>query len=118
MDFQCPPTPNCVSSEACKAHQKITPFPLQGNPDNCWSALINILTNTSKIKIKHQDANQVHAIATTQLLRFKDDIFFERRADHIAVKSASRLGYSDLGANRRRLEAIRIRYIAALEDQA
>lgn len=117
MDFQCPPTPNCVSSEACAPHQKIAPFPIKGDPDTCWSALTDILTNTPQLKLKHQDAQRLHAVATTKLLRFKDDLYFERRTDHIAVKSASRLGYSDLGANRRRLESMRIRYIAALEGQ-
>lgn len=117
MDFQCPPTPNCVSSEASAPHQKIAPFPLPENPEKCWSILTNILTDTPQLKIKHQDQQRLHAIATTRIMRFKDDLYFERRADHIAVKSASRIGYSDLGANRRRLEAIRERYVTALEGQ-
>ncbi|MEC7418575.1 MAG: DUF1499 domain-containing protein, partial [Pseudomonadota bacterium] len=49
------------------------------------------------------------AEARTRLLRFVDDVEFELReeAGIIAVRSASRVGYSDLGANRRRIEKIR-----------
>ena len=47
--------------------------------------------------------------AKTRLLRFVDDVEFELRTGDgvIAVRSASRVGYSDLGANRRRIEKIR-----------
>jgi uncharacterized protein (DUF1499 family) len=68
------------------------------------------------VQMHHQEANRIHAIATTRLCRFKDDLFFELRDGHIAVKSASRLGYSDLGANRRRLEGLRARYLNAIES--
>lgn len=116
MNFQCPPTPNCVSSDACSAHQKIAPFPLQRqNADDCWQALTTLLTEMPHLKIEQQDDTRIHAIAKTRLLRFKDDLYFERRPDQIAVKSSSRVGYSDLGTNRRRLESLRNQYLLAIE---
>lgn len=56
-----------------------------------------------------QTERYLHAEARTRLLRFVDDVEFHLRpADgEIAMRSASRLGYSDLGANRRRLERLR-----------
>jgi hypothetical protein len=45
----------------------------------------------------------------TDLELTHDDLIFHRRADAgvIAMRSSSRLGYSDLGKNRSRLEAVR-----------
>ena len=56
-----------------------------------------------------QDSSYIHAEFRTRLLRFVDDVEFrlESETNEIAVRSASRVGYSDLGANRRRLERLR-----------
>jgi uncharacterized protein (DUF1499 family) len=49
---------------------------------------------------------------TTRWLRFTDDLEFlsDPGSNQIQVRSSSRVGYSDLGANRRRVERIRARY--------
>ncbi len=56
-----------------------------------------------------KNGGYVHAEARTSLMRFVDDMEFQLRSDEnlIAVRSASRLGLSDLGANKKRLQAIR-----------
>jgi uncharacterized protein (DUF1499 family) len=47
---------------------------------------------------------------TSALFRFVDDVefFADGNAKLIHVRSASRLGKSDLGVNRKRIEAIRV----------
>jgi len=55
------------------------------------------------------DADYLHAVFTTRTMRYRDDVEFNARPDRneIAVRSASRVGYGDLGANRKRVEWIR-----------
>jgi uncharacterized protein (DUF1499 family) len=50
--------------------------------------------------------------ARSRLLGFVDDIEMRVRGNRVVVRSASRVGYSDLGKNRRRLESIRQAMIA------
>jgi uncharacterized protein (DUF1499 family) len=57
----------------------------------------------------------LHAEARSLIFRFVDDVEFlidpgQRR---IQVRSASRIGYSDFGVNRRRVERIRQAFIQA-----
>jgi uncharacterized protein (DUF1499 family) len=53
-------------------------------------------------------------VFTSRLLRFRDDVeFLLGPGDAVQVRSASRLGYSDLGVNRKRVETIRARLTAA-----
>ncbi len=56
----------------------------------------------------------LHAEFRSQLFGFIDDleILVDEEQNSIAVRSASRVGYSDLGANRHRVQEIRRRYEA------
>lgn len=51
----------------------------------------------------------MHVEATTWIFRFVDDLEFlyQPTKGVIQLRSASRIGYSDLGKNRRRLEGLR-----------
>lgn len=111
----CPSTPNCVCScEAGESHQ-IAPIAIEGDPNAAWQSLRDILEDDSSITITASSDRYIRAVATTRILRFKDDVEFllERDARLIQMRSASRIGYSDLGKNRRRLESIRDEMIAA-----
>ena len=64
-----------------------------------------------------KDTGTIAAVATTRLLRFKDDVTIRVRAEgatsRIDVRSRSRVGRGDLGTNARRirrfLDAVRAR---------
>jgi uncharacterized protein (DUF1499 family) len=106
----CPSTPNCVSSDAPRgdAHY-IEPLRTGDDPDAVWQALIAYLERRSAFTIVERRDDYLRAEARTRVLRFVDDVEFHLRPAEreIAMRSASRIGYSDLGANRRRLEALR-----------
>ena len=55
----------------------------------------------------------LHAEFTTPVFRFVDDVEFLLAADAIHVRSASRLGWSDFGVNRRRVERLRRAFAAS-----
>ena len=106
---ECPPTPNCVSSETSSTVRSIKRFKTGDRPEESWELLTNILENTSNCRVIYQDSSYIYAEFRTRLLRFVDDVEFrlESETSEIAVRSASRVGYSDLGTNRRRLEGLR-----------
>ncbi len=105
----CPGSPNCVSSDAGDDAHRIAPLSFGGDPERAWQRLVDHIESAPEYTIVERDDGYLRAEARTRLLRFVDDVEFHLRpeAGQIAMRSASRVGYSDLGANRRRLERLR-----------
>ena len=107
----CPSTPNCVSSDADPSDgtRYIEPLQIDGDPRAAWQRLISYVESESAYTIVEQREDYLRAEARTRILRFVDDVIFHLRpeAGVIGMRSSSRLGYSDLGKNRSRLEAVR-----------
>lgn len=105
----CPDTPNCVCSQATRAGQRIAPIEFTGTADESWQRLLKVVVALPNSKVVREDDGYLHVECTSRTFRFVDDLEFlldaERRVIH--CRSASRVGYSDWGVNRRRLEAIR-----------
>ena len=104
----CPATPNCVSTQAEDAQHRMEPIgfesPLQQAIDRIESAVAAM----PRMKLITQQDSYLHFEATSLLFRFVDDVEFYVDADSrlIHFRSASRVGHSDLGANRTRMEKI------------
>jgi uncharacterized protein (DUF1499 family) len=115
----CGSAPNCVCSEfdaAGDPEHVIEPLNIEGDSKAFWQSLVEavqVLGGT----IVSNERGYLHATFTTPLLRFKDD--FEARVDgtRIQLRSASRVGYSDFGANRRRVMAIERAMSSAKEQR-
>jgi uncharacterized protein (DUF1499 family) len=106
----CPQTPNCVNSETAEAQHTIAPFILvENNAQLSWQKLISAVQLAGG-EIIVQDDHYLHAVFTSTLFRFKDDLEAALKDDRIAIRSASRAGKSDLGQNRKRIEKIRMLY--------
>lgn len=101
----CPSSPNCVSSFAPKNDKThyIEPFQVR---DGGWQALKTVVAETPRISVIEAGDLYLYAEAKTRILQFVDDVEFLFFPDDqlIHLRSASRLGYSDLGKNRSRLE--------------
>ena len=109
----CPRSPNCVSTLAGEdAKHRMDPLPLQLPPDQALDRLKDILARRERTEIVAHEKEYLHATETSALLRFVDDVEFEIDAEAgvIHFRSASRVGWSDLGVNRRRMEEIRAAY--------
>lgn len=111
----CAASPNCVSSDAGDNDHAIPPLVITGKADSVWQALVAYIEAQPRWKITVREPNYLRAESRTLLLRFVDDVEFNFRPaeGQIAMRSASRIGYSDLGTNRRRLEAVRQALAAA-----
>ena len=57
--------------------------------------------------IEQQESDYLYAVFTSPLMRFKDDVevYIDESSNLVHFRSASRVGYSDLGVNRKRYEA-------------
>jgi uncharacterized protein (DUF1499 family) len=105
----CPESPNCVSSQASDAVHRVEPLPLKGSPSQTRALLVKVLADEPRVRLIEQDANYLRAEFSSQVLRFVDDVEFLLGEQAVDVRSASRLGYSDLGVNRQRIEDLRQR---------
>ena len=81
--------------------------------EKAFNELIQILENTPRLKIIKKNKDYIHAVATSRIMKFIDDIEIKiSDKDNIfQVKSSSRLGIYDLGVNNRRVETLRFRLI-------
>lgn len=110
MFAACPASPNCVSSDARDARHAIAPFvPTPSSPD-LWREIRTAILNLPRTKLVLDEKNYLHAECRTAYLGFTDDLEIQLRPREnvVAVRSASRSGYYDFGANRRRIEALRV----------
>ena len=108
----CPKTPNCVNSQAADEKHYIQPIHFTGKRHEAQGRLLRILESEKRTRILTVEENYIRVEFTSALFRFVDDVEFyfpEKQAEEkiIHIRSASRVGYSDLGANRKRIERIR-----------
>ena len=112
MITPCPKTPNCVSSVDTDRGHFVQPLRFVGSVKDALDRVLNILSDLKRVRVVTFEENFIHAESVSAIMRFVDDVefFFDDRQKVIHVKSASRVGYSDLGVNRRRIERIRKRF--------
>ena len=105
----CPSTPNCVNSQSQDAQHSIEPLTYNSAPTEAMADLKKVIQSLERTKIITETENYLYAEFTTKLMGFVDDVEFllDPSAKVIHVRSASRLGQSDLGVNRKRIETIR-----------
>jgi uncharacterized protein (DUF1499 family) len=104
----CPPRPNCVCSEYEGLTSFIESFRFSGPPEEAWQRLRSVLEAHGG-KIEEEKADYLRATFTTRVFRFVDDLELrlDERNRRIHVRSASRVGSSDMGLNRSRVENLR-----------
>ena len=107
----CPQTPNCVCSECSQEAAFVMPMACEGEPNASW-ALAQMAIIDLGGSIEEVDNDYLAATFQTPLFHFTDDVELrlDRQSGVVHVRSASRVGRSDLGTNRERVEAIRHRY--------
>lgn len=105
----CPSSPNCVCSDVEDQAHSIAPFALAAGPAEAWAALRAEIAARPRTRIVTITDDYLHAEERSRIFGFVDDIEFHLRPAEriIAVRSASRVGYSDFGVNRRRVEEVR-----------
>lgn len=108
----CPGSPNCVSTEAHDDKHTIAPISYTMDKDKAKARLIEVIQTMPRSKIVSEKDNYIYAEFTSAIFRFVDDVdfFIDETSKTIRFRSASRVGYSDMGVNRKRMEEIRKRF--------
>ena len=113
----CPESPNCVSSDATDDVHGIAPL-TPGATASDWQAARDAVAAMPRTVIVSEREGYLHAESMTPIMRYVDDLELLHLPDEgvIAVRSASRVGYGDMNANRTRVEALRAALAAASAD--
>ncbi|AVH71636.1 DUF1499 domain-containing protein [Nostoc sp. 'Lobaria pulmonaria (5183) cyanobiont'] len=106
----CPASNNCVVSQNADAKHAIDPIPYHVDRNAAREVLLKVLGVVPRTEIVEQTDNYIHALSKSRIFKFVDDVEFYLPANEsvIHLRSASRVGESDLGVNRRRAEQIRL----------
>lgn len=106
---ECPASPNCVCSHASDAAHRAEPLTFSDSPAEAMARVKAVVTAMPRTRIVTETETYLHVEFTSRIFRFTDDVEFllDSNAKVIHFRSASRVGYSDLGVNRARMEAIR-----------
>jgi len=103
----CPASPNCVSSQAADEQHKIAPLAFTGEPEAALARLKLMLSGRSDTKIIEEKPDYLRVEFHTTLFVDDGEFLLDRGQRVFQLRSASRLGHSDLGKNRSRIEEIR-----------
>lgn len=106
----CPASNNCVVSQNADPKHAIDPIAYHVDRDAARETLLKVLSVVPRTEVIEQTPNYIHAISKSRIFKFVDDVEFYFPSDEsvIHLRSASRVGESDLGVNRRRVEQIRL----------
>lgn len=106
--IECPGSPNCVNTQSTVEAEQMSPLSYSGSMADAKAKLIKVIEGQGRTKIVKQTDSYIHAEFKTKIMRFVDDVefYFDDTNKQIHFRSASRLGHSDLGLNRERMENI------------
>jgi uncharacterized protein (DUF1499 family) len=103
----CKPTPNCVSSQADPADREhyVAPIAFSGT----MLELRLAVQSMPRASVIREEGNYLYAEYKSALMGYVDDVelLLDEKAALVHVRSASRLGRSDFGVNRKRIEELR-----------
>lgn len=109
---RCPGTPNCVNSQSDAPPHAVRPIPFEGTAADARRQIRAALDKLPRTTIVRDDGDYIHAESRSLIVRFVDDVEIVIDADQklIHIRSASRVGRSDLGVNRQRVETLRAEF--------
>lgn len=106
----CPNSPNCVVSQGAQDKEHaVDPIAYSGSQADALNRLKAVIAAQPRTAVIEERDDYLYVEFSSRLMGFVDDVefYFDPAASVIQVRSASRLGESDLGVNRKRIEAIR-----------
>ncbi|MDA3870470.1 MAG: DUF1499 domain-containing protein [Gammaproteobacteria bacterium] len=109
----CQPSPNCVSSDATDETHRVRPLAFNLRADDAWEIAQQTVSEMPRTRIVSLKPDYLHAESSSAVFGFVDDLELHLRPDEniIAIRSASRLGHSDFGVNRDRVEKLRAAFV-------
>jgi uncharacterized protein (DUF1499 family) len=110
----CPETPNCVSSQSDDSEQTMEPISYATTQEAARARLLRIIDSMERATVRESRADYIHVVFRSQVFGFPDDVefVFDDADKQIHFRAAARLGRSDLGVNRDRMQSIRDAFMA------
>lgn len=104
----CSSKPNCVSSQSDHSEHTIAPLNVSGI-DHPLKKIKSIVLTIPKTQVVSEHENYLHVTFRSKHFSFIDDteFYYDKDREVVHVRSGARVGYSDLGVNRKRVEWIR-----------
>ena len=108
-DVGCPDAPKCVSSQAQDPRHFIEPFTFDDQAAEAMLRLKEALLSEKRVTIVIEQPTYLRAEVRSLIFSFVDDVEFTLLPEQrlVQIRSSARIGYSDFGVNRRRVERIR-----------
>ena len=105
----CPDKPNCVCTLGDSEEHAIAPYRYRKTLLEAKAVLKQVFNERSRTRLVQEEEAYLHYEVRSLLFRFVDDVEFQfdDASKTIHFRSASRMGYSDFGVNRRRMEEVR-----------
>lgn len=110
--LSCPDKPNCVSSQETRPDHKVGSFAFKGDREASKTRLKGVVAKMGGELIEEKE-DYLYYEFTSNIFKFVDDVefFFDSDSQVIHVRSASRVGHSDLGVNKKRVQKIEFKYV-------
>lgn len=102
----CPDSPNCVSTVDTTDYAQMASIPYEGETAVVQQRILQTIEQMPRTNVVTVEPTYIHVEFSTPTIGFVDDVEFliNEEAQQIEFRSASRLGYGDGGANRKRME--------------
>lgn len=111
-ELLCSSKPNCVSTQELRSDYQVAPFELISESTTI-NEIEQVALTLKRTKTVNKTDDRLHLESTSLIFRFVDDLHIVKQGSRLQVRSKSRVGYSDFGVNKNRVEALREKLIAA-----
>ena len=115
--IDCPDKPNCISSKSMISTHMLSPIKYKGTKLEAKETLLKVLESMPRTRVSTNTENFLHVEFTSKIFRFVDDVeFYFDESEMIHFRSASRVGQSDMGVNRDRMNEISRLFFEAIQN--
>ena len=113
--YPCPKSPNCVSTQSMDVKHKMEPLSYSDTKEGAKKKIQEIIGTFKRTKLVTEEDNYLHFEFRTATFKFVDDVefYFDDSAKLIHFRSAARLGWSDMGVNKKRMKRVTELYLNA-----
>lgn len=101
----CGDKPNCVSTLDTRDAFRVEPFELKQGMS--LAPVLEVALSMPGIRLGTQEPGYARVESVSKIMRFVDDLELRIDGNQLIVRSESRVGYSDFGVNRKRVETLR-----------
>lgn len=110
----CPDSPNCICTMDVQHPAPLAALPFKGDMAETIAHIKKTAAAMEGSALQKEENNYLHFTYTTHTMKFIDDVEFllDPAMRVVHFRSASRVGYYDLGTNKRRMKAFSTSYNA------